>query len=149
MSGVFLARLMLSSIAGLQGLAPIGIDLNKTHATHPRWPGHARFHVVWQSFAAFFVSILEVALVWWPGTEVGSRFYLAAALTATSMLGFVVAFISRRLYRGTLHDPQGIPPLRVRAGGRQLEIDGNALMIAVGLIALTAAVLLFRYGSSG
>lgn len=147
MSGVFLARLILTATAALQGLAPLGIDLNRTHATHPAWPGHARFHVVWQSFASFFLAIPEVALVWWPGPGLRMRFWLAAILTATSMLGFVVAFVSRRLYQGTLHDPGGIPPLRFHACSTLLEIDGNALMVGVGLIALAVAALLFQYGS--
>jgi hypothetical protein len=135
---------MLSAVAGLQGLAPLPIDLNKTHATNPLWPGHARFHVVWQSFHAALLGIPEVALIWWAGPGFRGRFYLAAGLAALSMLAFVIALVLRNLYGGTLHDPNGIQPLRVRAGWRTLEIDGNAFMVFFGLIVLSTAVLLFR-----
>lgn len=136
---------MLSVLAGLQGVAPVAIDLNRTHATNPLWPGHARFHVVWQSFTSLFFAIPEVALVWWPGAGLRWRFYLAAVLTAASLLGFTVAFVTRGAYSGTLRDPHGISPLRVRAGARTMEIDGNAAAVALGWIVLATAVLLFRY----
>lgn len=145
MAARLLAKLMLSAVAGLQGLAPLPIDLNRTHATNPLWPAHARFHVVWQTFTAALLAIPEVGLIWWPGAGGRGRFYLAAALSLTSMLGFVLALLLRRLYGGALHDPNGIPPLRLRAADRTLAIDGNALMVAVGLAVAVAALLLFAY----
>lgn len=144
MTGALLARIMLSVLAGTQGLTPLAIDLNRTHATNPLWPGHARFHVVWQGFTLLFAAVPEVLLVWWPGPGLRWRFYLAAVLTATAMAGFVAAVVLRRLYAGTFHDPNGIPPLRIRLAARTVELDGNALMVAVGLMVLATAVLLFR-----
>lgn len=134
---------MLSALAAGQGLAPLAIDLNRTHATHPLWPGHARFHVVWQSFTAFFLAVPEVALLWWPGPGVRSRVILAAILMAASLAGFIVAAIFRRVYGGTFHDPDGIPPLRACAAGRVFELDGNALAVALGVVVLAVALLLF------
>jgi hypothetical protein len=137
----FFSRLMLSALAGAQGVAPLAIDLNRTHATHPLWPGHARFHVVWQSFAAFFVAIPEVALLWWPGAGLRFRFGVSAILIASSLLGFMAAAAGRRLYGGSFHDPAGIPPLRIRS----LEADGNALAVTAGSLVLVAALLLFFF----
>ena len=88
---------MLSTVAGLQGLAPLPIDLNRTHATNPIWPGHARFHVVWQTFTAALLAVPEVGLIWWPGPAARGRFYLAAGLAATSMIGFGLALLFRSL----------------------------------------------------
>jgi hypothetical protein len=134
-------------LAGGQGVAPLAIDLNSTHATHPLWPGHARFHVVWQSFASFFLAIPEIVLLWWPGSGMRSRVILSAILIATSLCGFVVAAVSRRLYGGTFHDPGGIPPLRVGVAGHELHVDGNALAVAAGVLVLAAALLLFFFSS--
>lgn len=144
MSAAFLARLMLSVLAGAQGLAPLAIDLNRTHAANPLWLGHARFHVVWQTLTEFLAAIVAVALIWWRGPGVSSRFYLAAILTSLSMLAFTAAVVSRRVYGGTLHDPNGIRPVPIRLGGKTLQVDMNGVAVAAGLAVLTTAVLLFH-----
>jgi len=41
MSASLLARLMVTAVAAGQGITPLFIDLNRTHATNPLWPGHA------------------------------------------------------------------------------------------------------------
>lgn len=143
MSGVFLARVMLSALAAVQGIASCAIDLNRTHATNPLWPGHARFHLVWQRGTSFLAAVIEVLLVWLHAPAVSSRFYLAAVLTGIPMIAFVLAVLVRPLYHGTLHDANGIPPLRVRPGRRVLELDGNALAVGAGLVVLAMAVWLF------
>lgn len=142
MPGHFVSRLMLSVLAGGQGVAPLAIDLNRTHASHPLWPGHARFHVVWQSFASFFLAVPEVALLWWPGACLTFRFGVSAVLIASSLLGFLAAAAGRRLYGGSFHDPAGIRPLQI--GSR--KADGNALAITAGLLVLLTALLLFCAG---
>jgi hypothetical protein len=146
MSGVFLARLTLSVLAGGRGVAPLATDLNRTHATNPLWFGHARFHVVWQQLTSLLVAIPEIALVWWPGAGMKWRFYVAATITATSLIAFFGAVLFRPLYGGTMNDPNGIPPLRVKTGAKTLELDGNTLVVTFGLVVLAAAVLLFRHG---
>src|SRR6185437_6043097 len=119
MNAALFARCIVSAIAAGQGIAPLFIDLNRTHATNPLWPGHARFHVVWQAFTVLPSSAIAVALLWWPGAAVRNRFYLAALLTAASLAGFLIAVLARPLYGGTLHDPNGIQPLRLHVGARE------------------------------
>src|ERR1019366_5187054 len=75
-SAPFLAKVTLTAIAAGQGLAPLFIDLNRTHATRPQWTGHARFHVVWQTFTATLSAAVTLALIWWSGHAENQRFYL-------------------------------------------------------------------------
>jgi hypothetical protein len=143
MSAPFLARLIVTAVAAGQGITPLFIDLNRTHATNPLWPGHARFHVVWQTFGLFFMGVLGVALIWWPPAGSREHFYLAAILTALPMLGFLVALVMHRMYDGTLHDPNGIQPVRIHIGGKTREFDMNLVLIVVGAVVILIAVLIF------
>ena len=143
MSSSLLARLMLTALAAGQGITPLFIDLNQTHATNPLWPGHARFHVVWQTFGLFFTGVLGVGLIWWPPAESREHFYLVAIVTAVPMLGFFVALFTRKMYAGTLHDPNGIQPVRIRIGTRVREFDMNAVLVIAGAVVLLSTVLLF------
>lgn len=143
MPAPLLARAILTAIAAGQGLAPLFIDLNRTHATHPNWPGHARFHIVWQTFTLALTAPLEVALVWWPGPTLCQRFYLVAVLAALPIAGFLIALFARRLYRGTLHDPNGIQPARIRTRNGIVEVDMNLVLVAIASVMLVVAVRLF------
>lgn len=146
MTAVFVARWIVTVIAAGQGIAPVFIDLNRTHATNPLWAGHARFHLVQQVFTLLPAAAVEVALVWWPGAAMGARFYLAALLTATSLAGFVIAAGTRKLYGGTLHDANGIQPVRMHVGSREVVFDLNVPIVIVAAVALMASVILFRMG---
>ena len=74
------ARLLLALFCVVQGLATVILDLNRTHAAHPRWLGHARFHVVWQTVTIAVLAIVEAGLLWYPGPFASERFYLVALL---------------------------------------------------------------------
>jgi hypothetical protein len=134
---------MLTALAAGQGLTPLFIDLNRTHATNPLWPGHARFHVVWQTFQLTFAAVVEVALIWMSGPVPRQRFYLAAMLTSIPMISFAIAAFTRKMYSGTFHDANGIQPVRVRINGRVRELDMNATLVAIGAVVLIIAFLLF------
>jgi hypothetical protein len=135
--------MILTAVAAGQGAAPLFIDLNRTHATNPMWPGHARFHVVWQTLTQTMLAAAEVALIWWPGPGLTQRFYLAAMLTAAPMAAFLAAMSVRGLYRGTLHDPNGIAPVSVRVLGSDFKINMNLVMILVGAVLVVASAFLF------
>jgi hypothetical protein len=143
MAAPLLAQGMLTALAAGQGIAPIAIDLNRTHATHPLWPGHARFHLVAQVMAGVVTSAVEIALLWWPGPWHVQRFLLAACLSAAPLVGYVIAMLARRMYGGTLSDPQGIPPARIQLRGRVIEFESNVVVIAVAVLWLWIAVLLY------
>lgn len=143
MTGASIARWIVSAIASGQGILPLFIDLNRTHATNPLWPGHARFHLVQQVFTLLPGAAIEVALLWWPGPTMRCRFYLAALLTATSLAGFLVAAVTRSWYGGRLHDSNGIQPARVHLGARELVFDMNAPIVVAASLLLAGAVVLF------
>ncbi|HEX4650269.1 MAG TPA: hypothetical protein VH250_02080 [Granulicella sp.] len=136
----FAACVLLTGLCGIQGLATLAIDLHRSHATNPHWPGHARFHVVWQSMNVALLSALEVGLIWWPGPYAAQRFYLAVVLASVSCFGFLLALLGRRLYGGTLSDPNGIPSARIAIAGRTLSIDLNLAAILAALFTLAAIV---------
>lgn len=139
------ARDLLVVLCCLQGLATVAIDLNRTHATNPQWPGHARFHLVWQTAAFAMLAIVEVVLVVAAGPFQEERFYLAAILTGVPMFGFFCALIARGVYSGTLHDPNGMKPLTISLRGSTLRIDLNLVAETVGALALLAIVEMYRH----
>ncbi|WP_348264348.1 hypothetical protein P8935_07385 [Telmatobacter sp. DSM 110680] len=59
------------------------------------------------------------------------------------MMGFFVAVLTRGMYRGTLHDANGIQPLRIQLGGRTREFDMNLVLVLVGSVVTAIAVLIF------
>ncbi|MGA2086480.1 MAG: hypothetical protein ABSG60_13280 [Terracidiphilus sp.] len=145
MTHVAIARGLLALLCGTQGVATLAIDLNRSHASNPQWPGHARFHLVWQVISYALLSLLEVALVLVAGPYREQRFYLAAILACIPMLSCLAAFFSRKIYGGSLSDPNGIPPVKVMCLGLELQIDLNLVAEVVALLMLLAIVALFRH----
>jgi hypothetical protein len=139
-----IARVLLASLCGLQGAATAAIDLNRTHAMHPGWLAHARFHVVWQTANVVFLSLFEMALVLVQGPFMQQRFYIAALLASAPMMGFFAALFTRRLYGGALSDPQGMPAWIVGIQGRQLRIDLNVVAEIMGLMSLGGIIAIYR-----
>ncbi len=111
----------------------MAIDLRRTHATHPAWPGHARFHVVWQTATGVLLAVAtEYVLFGLPVSE-QTGFLLAAILTALPMLGFLIALLSRAMFQATLRDPDGSMPLVLQGMGKRYEIDLNLVAVCLGL----------------
>ena len=137
---VFWARFALSTLCTIQGVATVSIDLNRTHATNPAWPGHARFHLVWQTSTVVLLAGVELVLI---ASGRGAGFYLASVLAALSPLGFIATYFSRRLFGGTLSDPNGIPPARITAFGVARSFDMNLVAVVVALISLVAIDFLY------
>ena len=143
-----LSFVLVTIVALAQSGVMLAVELNRTHARHPQWPGHARFHLVWQNFTSASFSLMTVALLWCRGVSATHRLYLAAALTAVPFFAFLFAFAARGLYQGTLSDPEGVPPLRISFRGRVSQLDGNLTAVLLGLVVLLVAVVLFHFGRS-
>jgi hypothetical protein len=138
---------LLALFCAVQGLATIVLDLNRTHAAHPQWLGHARFHVVWQTITVAVLAIVEVGVLWFPGPFISERFYLVATLACAPMVGFFAAAVTRNLYGGTFFDPGGIPPVRLTLRGREMQIDLNLVAEIAGVITVGGIVALYRFTS--
>jgi len=145
MTHAAIARWLLVFLCGAQGAATLAIDLNRTHATNPQWPRHARFHLVWQAISYALFSLLETALILAPGIFRVQRFYLAAILASIPMLSCLAAFAWRKSYGGTLSDPNGIQPFKVMVFGSQVHIDLNLALEVVALFMLLAILVLANH----
>ena len=139
-----MARDLLAALCCLQGLATLAIDFNRTHATNPEWPGHARFHLVWQVMTIAGLTLLEVVLVLGSGPFQEQRFYLAAVLAGIPMLSFSAALITRCIYKGALSDPNGMQPAIIKVRGSSLRVDLNVVAELCGLLALAVIIALYR-----
>jgi len=122
----------------------LAIDLNRTHATNPEWPGHARFHLVWQVATVAGLALLEVVLVLASGPFQEQRFYLAAVLAGIPMLSFFAAFIAHGIYKGSLSDPNGMQPATIQVRGSSLRVDLNLAAETCGMLALAVIVAIYR-----
>ncbi len=140
MNHLLTARVLLSIFCVSQGLAKVAIDSNKTHATNPDWPGHARFHLVWQTCTDSLLAVIELYLLWMPAAISRNRIYVVALLAAVSPAGFLIAWITRRWFAGTLSDPNGIQPLRVTLFGHTRPIDMNLIAVLLAILVLAALV---------
>jgi hypothetical protein len=145
MSHQAIARALLALLSAVQGLATLGVDLNRTHATNPSWTRHARFHLVWQASSYALLSVLVIVIVLIPGPCATGRFYLSAALVSVPILGCFSAFLTRKLYGGALFDPNGIPPVTIRFFAKARQIDMNLATEIVALGMLSGIVAIFRY----
>ena len=129
--------LVLMSVAILQyGVIPIVADFNRSHATHPRWPAHARFHVVAQVLTTSSVAAVAMWLLWSPHIEHALGICLAAVLSGCVLGGFHISTLCRHWYGGALNDADGgIPKVR----GLDLNVVNfgvATVLLAVGRIAL-------------
>src|SRR5450432_1636332 len=95
---ILLARVLFTLTTAGWGFATILADFNKTHATNPRWTGHARFHVVWQINSYVGFGVLALALIWWPGALAAERLWLAALMSVIVYCAFFAALIAMPLY---------------------------------------------------
>lgn len=120
----------------------VAADLNRTHATNPRWVGHARFHVVWQVATHVGVGVLAVVLTWAPLGPRGFRVGVAAVIAAVVLAGFFVATATMRSYGGQLADPNGYRPVPISVAGRRRVVDKNVALFVGAALVLSAAVAL-------
>lgn len=111
------------------------VDLNKTHATNPLWVSHARFHVVWQTMIMLGIGLLSIYLLWF--SQIGDHFSVEFSfILGLIVLGsFVINVGAKKLYAGTLSDPNGVPPIFK-------NVDANLFFFSLALLILIAGYLI-------
>ena len=111
------------------------VDLGKTYATNPLWVSHARFHVVWQVMLMSGIGLLSIYLLWF--SDIGQNF----SINLTFILGLIVlgSFLinvgAKKLYAGTLSDPNGVPPIFK-------NVDANLFFFTLAFAILLAGYII-------
>jgi hypothetical protein len=126
-------RWLITAATLAYGVGPFIIDMNRTHLLHPAWPGHARYHLFWASVSQLAVAGIALWLTWGHFDDPRWCARLAIGIGLAMNSGFWAALVFRKFFGGTLHDPQGIPPL----GGK---VDGNLIAVTAITGLLLAAL---------
>jgi hypothetical protein len=123
-------KMLMSLATVMYGFIPPIVDFNSTHATNPTWPGHARFHVVWQVLIMFFIAILSLYLIWFKVDSLVIAFFLGIIILGS----FFLNTFFRKRYKGTLADKNGIQ--------KTANLDSNFLIFIFEIIILSAGYYL-------
>jgi len=136
------SSIIFTFIAIAIGVGPMVADFNKTHATNPLWPPHARFHVVWQVLSQAGVSLVILFLIWAPSSEPMMHHWLAATLNYIWGASFYSTLASMKLFDGALKDVNGIKPFRFNSFGYIWIVDTNLFGGTILMIVNTIGVYL-------
>jgi len=139
-----IARVGLSLLCAIQGIATVVLDCNRTHATNPTWTPHARFHVVWQTSTTALAAAAELVLLWsgWVGEAQG--FYLALMMASLSPIGFLATCVTIGWFGGALSDANGIQPVPLNVGSRIVKVDLNLVAVVAALVTIGAIIFIYK-----
>jgi hypothetical protein len=129
----FAGKVLLTLATVMYTFVPPVVDLTHTHATNPLWVSHARFHVVWQVMIMTGIGILSLFLLWFSGIAQSSSINLSFILGLIVLGSFLINVGAKKLYAGTLSDPNGVPPIFK-------NVDANLFFFTLAL-----AILLTGY----
>lgn len=119
---MMIGKLMMT-VAVLQfTIIPLIADLNRSHATNPDWPGHARNHLVVQVLTTSAVGLLALFFLWSGRVDGALGLCIATMLAFAALLPFFISVALSPLYGGRLM------PARIGIGRITLgRIEGNLL----------------------
>ncbi|HET9617996.1 MAG TPA: DUF6640 family protein [Pseudolabrys sp.] len=141
---ILLARILFTLMTAGYAVATIIADFNATHATNPKWTGHARFHVVWQITSYIGFGLLSLVLIWWPGPLAVERLYLAAIMGAIVYAAFFIAVVTMPVYGGAAYDDNGYQPFAapvpVFAKSWDVNITAFSVQLVIWVAGLTATL---------
>jgi hypothetical protein len=138
---ILLARILFTLTTAGYALGTVLADFNKTHATNPKWTGHARFHVVWQINSYVGFGLLALALTWWPGPLATERLYLVAIMGAIVYAAFFAALVAMPVYRGAAYDKNGYKPFPALVPLIAKKWDANITIFCVQVVLLAAGTI--------
>lgn len=125
-------RLLFTIVTLWIVVVPPIVDMTPTHAHHPDWPGHARFHMVWLLGVNSSVGLLALYLLWAPSPNARARLRLAGLLDLIILGAFFLAAFTMGAYGGTLSDSEG--------GVRPLPGGFDANFVAFGVLLILVLV---------
>lgn len=138
---MLVARILLTLMTAGWSLGTVLADFNKTHATNPQWTPHARFHLVWQICSYSGFGLLNLALIWWPGTLGFERLSLAALIGVIVYAAFFAALFSMPVYGGGAYDSNGYEPYPAPVKLFAPKWDVNITVFCVQLVILAASIV--------
>jgi hypothetical protein len=138
---ILLARILFTLTTAGYAVGTVIADFNKTHATNPKWTGHARFHVVWQISSYVGFGLLALALIWWPGPLALERLYLVAIMATIVYTAFFVAVLAIPVYGGAAYDKNGYKPFKAPVPLIAKKWDVNITVFSIQLVILAAGTL--------
>lgn len=138
-------RLLFTLVAVMVSVGPIFADFNKTHATNPLWPPHARFHVVWQVLSQAGVSLVILSLLWRDAADYSTHIWTALVLNYVWLASFFATLASMPVYGGALKDVNGIKPFRFNIFGTIYLVDTNLFGATILTIVNTTGVWLLTH----
>ena len=126
-----ISRVLITIATLVYGVIPLLVDISETHAFHPDWPPHARFHLVWLLGTNSTLAVLALYLMWISNIDNKIRIRIAGLIGLCVYGGFIISTLTRNLYGGALVDPSGgVPPI--------MGTDANLLvfLLMLGLVVL-------------
>jgi FtsH-binding integral membrane protein len=130
-------KILISLATAIYGFIPLFVDLGKTHATNPLWTSHARFHVVWQVIIMFFLAIMGLYFLWFSDATQSYSINLPFLFGLIVLGGFLLNVLVQHLYKGTLSDPNGVPPIFGK-------VDANLFGFTLGLVLLLLGYIIYH-----
>ena len=124
------ARIMITLCILLYAVGVPYLEVNETHILNMHWPAHARLHNAWQLITNTLIGAGCLWLVW-----VRREILLPAVASALVTGGFLLAFVLRGLYGGSMEHTDGSEVTVL--GGVNIGVAGFGL----GLLLLLCAVV--------
>ena len=132
-----ISRVLITIATLVYGVIPVLVDISETHAFHPDWPPHARFHMVWLLGTNSALAVLALYLMWMSRMDGAIRVQLAGLIGFCVYGGFIISTVTRKFYGGALVDPVGgVPPI--------MGMDAN-LLIFLPMLGLALLGLWFAH----
>lgn len=122
-------KILLTLASAMYSFVPPFVDLNRTHATNPLWISHARFHVVWQVMIMLGIGMLSIYMLWFSSIDQRFTVNFSFILGLIVLGSFMINVGVRKLYAGTLADPNGVPPIFKK-------VDTNLFFFTLALVIL-------------
>lgn len=135
-------RILMTVTAIALAFGPAIADFNKTHATNPLWPPHARFHVVWQVITNSSLCLMMLYVLWTPlVAQYNLQLILVALVQGAILAPLYITIASMSLFDGALKDVNGLRPFQFNFGGRVVKLDTNV----VGFSNITLVLIIASY----